>query len=49
MLDHHDRGIILVGCLYELILTHMESVINTYETDVMEGDDLLKRLPKKRV
>ena len=38
-----------VGCLYELMLTHMENATNVYETPVMQGDDLLKRAPRKRV
>ena len=38
-----------VGCLYEMMLTHMEKATNMYGMPVMQGDDLLKRSPKKRV
>ena len=37
-----------VGCLYELMLTHMENATNVYETPVIQGYDLLKRTPRKR-
>ena len=37
-----------VGCLYELMLTHMENATNVCETPVMQCDDLLKRTPRKR-
>ena len=38
-----------VGCLYELMLTHIGDSVNMFGTPVMQGDDLLKRTPKKCV